>query len=118
MKSLNEDKSISVAANKDRRFLPNLQHALGDLADSLRPECGPSFHGDKDFGDRKVLALEHGPYLFGAGFMPILPRTRPGGQGPPGTNCGAWQLRNMTRPGLRPGQGPPSQSRIPRIPSH
>src|SRR5215470_10936543 len=65
MKSLNEDKSISVAANTDRRFLPNLQHALGDLADSLRPECGPSFHRDIDFGDWKVLALEHGPYLFG-----------------------------------------------------
>src|SRR5215470_13335346 len=65
MKSLNEDKSISVAANTDRRFLPNLQHALGDLADSLRPECGLSFHRDIDFGDWKALALEHGPYLFG-----------------------------------------------------
>src|SRR5215467_14094731 len=65
MKALNEDKSISVAANTDRRFLPNLQHALGDLADSVRPECGPSFHRDIDFGDWKVLALEHGPYLFG-----------------------------------------------------
>src|SRR5262249_49620969 len=61
MKSLNEDKSISVAANTDRRFLPNLQHALGDLADSLRPECGPSFHRDIDFGDWQVLTLEHGP---------------------------------------------------------
>jgi hypothetical protein len=39
MKSVNEDKSLSVAANKDRGFLPNLQHALGDLADSLRPEA-------------------------------------------------------------------------------
>src|SRR5215467_490767 len=65
MKALNEDKSISVAANTDRRFLPNLQHALGDLADSFRPECGLSFHRDIDFGDWKVLALEHGPYLFG-----------------------------------------------------
>jgi hypothetical protein len=65
MKSLNEDISISVAANKDRRFLPNIEHALGDLADSLRPECGPSIHRDKDFGDWKVLALEHGAYLFG-----------------------------------------------------
>jgi hypothetical protein len=51
MKSLDEDKSISVATNKDRGFLPNLQHALGDLADSLRPECGPSFQRDIDFGD-------------------------------------------------------------------
>src|SRR6516162_1908425 len=70
MKSLNEDKSISVAANKDRHFLPNLQHALGDLADSLRPECGPSFHRDIDFGDWKVLALEHGPYL-----VAVIPTT-------------------------------------------
>jgi hypothetical protein len=67
MKSLNEDKSISVAANKYRRFLPNLQHVLGDLADSLRPECGPSFHRDIDFGDWEVIALEHRPYLFGRG---------------------------------------------------
>ena len=65
MKSLNEDKSISVAANNDRGFLPNLQHALGDLADSLRPECGPSFHRDIDFGDWEAFALEHGPHLFG-----------------------------------------------------
>src|SRR6516162_2730629 len=65
MESLNEDKSISVAANKDRGCLPNLQHTLGELADSLRPECGPSFHRDIDFGDWEALALEHEPYLFG-----------------------------------------------------
>src|ERR1700730_12521717 len=65
MKSVNEDKSISVAANKDRGLLPNLQYALSDLADSLRPECGPSCHRDIDFGDWEALALEHGPYLFG-----------------------------------------------------
>jgi hypothetical protein len=34
-------------------------------ADSLRPECGPSFHRDIDFGDWEALALEHEPYLFG-----------------------------------------------------
>src|SRR5262245_56385839 len=70
MESLNEDKSISVAANKDRGCLPNLQHTLGDLADSLRPECGPSFHRDIDFGDWEALALEHEPYLFGR----LIPR--------------------------------------------
>src|SRR5262245_18438360 len=64
MESLNEDKSISVAANKDRGCLPNLQPTLGDLADSLRPECGPSFHRDIDFCYWEALALEHEPYLF------------------------------------------------------
>jgi hypothetical protein len=34
------------------------------LADSLRPECGPSFHRDIDFGDWEALSLEHGPHLF------------------------------------------------------
>src|SRR6516164_4288059 len=65
MKSLNEDKSISVIANKDRGCLPNLQHALRDLANSLLPESGPSFHRDIDFGDWEALALKHEPYLFG-----------------------------------------------------
>jgi hypothetical protein len=65
MKALNEDKSISVAPNKDWGFLPNLQHALGDLADNLRPECGPSLHRDIDFGDWEAFALEHGPHLLG-----------------------------------------------------
>jgi len=64
MKSVNENKSISVRANEDRGLLPNLQHALGYLADSLRPECGPSFHRDIDFGDWEALSLEHGPHLF------------------------------------------------------
>jgi hypothetical protein len=65
MKSVNEDKSLSVAANKDRGFLPNLQHALSDLADSFRPECAPSFHRDIDFSDWEALTLAHGPHLFG-----------------------------------------------------
>ena len=49
-----------VLTKKGRGCLPNLQHILGDFPDSLRPECGPSFHRDIDFGDWEALALEHG----------------------------------------------------------
>jgi hypothetical protein len=34
MKSLNEDKPISVSGGEDRGFLPDLLHILGNLADS------------------------------------------------------------------------------------
>jgi hypothetical protein len=61
MKAVNQDKPLSIAANKNWRLLPNLQNALCDFSDEVRVKGAPFLDRDVDAGNRKPFALIHSP---------------------------------------------------------
>jgi len=59
MKTIDQDKSLSIAANKYWRLLPDIQYALGNFADDCRVQGAPSLDWDIDLSNGKAFAVNH-----------------------------------------------------------